>query len=203
MSSWQAANGATVPSDTNTGFAITAPPKTDIWRPDHSADVFTAPYIYTALSPSHFKSVSVTVSGPWKTQFDQGGLILAFPHPGSSNSDSTANCRWIKAGIEFFSGAPALGVVGTDRYSDWSLAEGAEEATFEAVREGTSLWVSAECKGRRLPLREVKWAFVDVEEGGEMWVGVYAAKPTPEEGDEEGRVGIDVSFRDLQVRRSD
>ncbi|KAK3116438.1 hypothetical protein LTR53_003164, partial [Teratosphaeriaceae sp. CCFEE 6253] len=116
---WHSANGApATPDPTGSPFTITAYPTTDIWRraPDQG-DVFNAPYIYTTLTPAFFHRIAATVTVPWKTQFDQGGLLLAFPRPASEGP-----WRWIKAGIEMFDGAPALGVVGTDRFSDWSLA---------------------------------------------------------------------------------
>ncbi|GAB1730872.1 hypothetical protein NU195Hw_g1972t1 [Hortaea werneckii] len=190
-SPWQAGNGAALPKDLSTSFSITTPPKTDIWRRSDSDDTFNAPYIYKSVPAKSFKSISTTVSGPWKTQFDQGGLILVLPNKNGLN-------RWIKAGIEVFNGKPVLGVVGTDRYSDWSLApmpKGENTATFEAVRDGETLWVYEIRDGERLPLREVKWAFID--EMDEISVGVYAAKPTPEAGDESK--GIDVDFRDMKV----
>ncbi|TKA74213.1 hypothetical protein B0A55_06297 [Friedmanniomyces simplex] len=207
---WHAANGAILPQNTSTKFTITAPPKTDIWRPNStpSADVLNAPYLYTTLTPTTFTRLRAKVTVPWKTQFDQGGLLLAFPSPSPASSDGGEdghgqNWRWIKAGIEFFEGKPALGVVATDRFSDWSLAPmpgpspaQQQSAEFEAVRDGTTLWVYVIVDGERRALREVKWAFVGVEEGAEVRVGVYAAKPTPDEGDEEGR-GIEVGFSGL------
>ncbi|KAK5128280.1 hypothetical protein LTR85_002947 [Meristemomyces frigidus] len=194
---WHPANGATLPSDTTVTFTINAPPKTDIWRPAETDDVFNAPYIYTDMQPAAFKRMSVTVAGPWKTQFDQGGLVLAFPRQDGPS-------RWIKAGIEFFQGKPCLGVVGNDRFSDWSLCpmiEGETKATFEAVKEGHSLWIHAVKDGERQPLREVKWAFIDYPEEQKQYeamrVGVYAAKPTPDKDDAEAT--IEASFTDLRV----
>jgi uncharacterized protein len=193
---WEAANGATAPQQPlgEDKMTIIAPPRTDIWRRSSKpeGDVFNAPYIYTIVKPMSFKRLSVTVTVPWKTQFDQGGFIIAFPN-------STEPWRWIKGGIEYFNGKPALGVVGTDRYSDWSLAPmSADEqktATFEAVRDDTTLWVYAVVDGKRQPLRETKWAFLDLEQSAEMRVGVYAAKPTPDKGDE--KAGVEVTFSDF------
>ncbi|KAK0938550.1 hypothetical protein LTR29_009864 [Friedmanniomyces endolithicus] len=195
---WHAANGATLPHSTSDSFTITAHPITDIWRRDATpeGDVFNAPYIYTTLTPTTFSRLAVKVTVPWKTQFDQGGLLIAFPSsPSSSGNGHGQNWRWIKAGIEMFDGKPALGVVGTDRFSDWSLApmpgpdpDHQREAEFEAVRDGTSLWVYVVVDGERRALREVKWAFLGGEE--EVRVGVYAAKPTPDEGAAEAGVEI-------------
>ncbi|KAK4570460.1 hypothetical protein LTR86_002540 [Recurvomyces mirabilis] len=204
---WQAANGATAPSSPSDKIKITAYPTTDIWRRDGTpaGDVFNAPYIYTTTNSKSFKRLAATVTVPWKTQFDQGGLLLSFPN--SSSSEPDKGCRWIKAGIEFFEGKPALGVVGTDRFSDWSLApmpgagqDDQRTARFEAVRDGTTLWVYVVVGGERQALREVKWAFLDEGEDGdgvEMKVGVYAAKPTPDAGDE--KAGVEVNFEGLEV----
>ncbi|KAK5717012.1 hypothetical protein LTR17_016154 [Elasticomyces elasticus] len=203
MTSWTATNGAPQPQDpTTTSFTITAPPKTDLWRrdPTPEGDVFDAPYLTTSIAVSSFKSLKVTVTVPWKTQFDQGGLLLIFPDREGKGSGKGSG-RWVKGGIEYFNGAPALGVVGTDRFSDWSLApmpSGSDRtATFEAVKDGTTLWVYVLVDGKRQALREIKWAFVDVKGDEALKVGVYAAKPTPDEGDEEA--GVKVTFSGLSV----
>ncbi|KAK5674478.1 hypothetical protein LTS10_012866 [Elasticomyces elasticus] len=206
MASWTAANGAPQPQDpTTTDFSITAFPVTDIWRRDSTpeGDVFNAPHLTTAIPISSFKSLKVTVTVPWKTQFDQGGLLIIFPEPERAEGGKGSG-RWVKGGIEFFNGSPALGVVGTDRFSDWSLAlmpEGDQSsATFEAVKDGTTLWVYVLVNGSRQALREIKWAFIGLHDDDELKVGVYAAKPTPDEGDE--KAGVEVTFSGLSVERS-
>jgi len=194
---------STLPSDPSKAFQIPTPPKTDIWRTVNQGNMeFNAPGIGARIPVSTFKSLSATVSGPWKTQFDQGGILIAFPKtPGADLHDS----QWIKAGIEFFNGEPKLGVVGTDRFSDWSLCPMFEEggkASFVAEKEASTIWIYAVVKGKRQPLREIKWADLEGRaEGAEMWVGVYGAKPTPEkEGDE--KAGIDVTFEGLEIETS-
>lgn len=192
---WQTANGAKEIHDLTKPFTIEARAKTDIWRPSAEDDVFNAPYIYKSVQVSSFKQIRVTVSGDWKTQFDQGGLFLSFPfHDGP--------IRWIKAGIEYFEGQPVLGVVGTDRFSDWSLCpmgKGERKATFELRKEGSTLWVYVVVNESRQPLREIKWAFIDSESQSnqqvDMHVGVYAAKPTADKGNAEAP--IEVLFEDL------
>ncbi|KAK4956263.1 hypothetical protein LTR10_005784 [Elasticomyces elasticus] len=200
---WTPTNGAPQPPNpTNADFSITAFPKTDIWRRDSTpeGDVFNAPHLTTSVSVSSFTLLKVEVTVPWKTQFDQGGLLIIFPAP--KDDDGGTKGRWVKGGIEFFEGKPALGVVGTDRFSDWSLSpmpEGDQRtATFEAVKDGTTLWVYVVVDGKRQALREIKWAFVDVKGDEELRVGVYAAKPTPDEGDE--KAGVEVKFSGLSVK---
>jgi len=183
---WQPSHGATLPPSqaisqqanvhTISKISLKTPPRTDIWRrarpgsaPD--ADVFNAPSLTLTLPNSKtFLRLSATFTVPYKTQFDQGGILLHWP--------SSQTNRWVKAGIEFFEGEPELGVVGTDRYSDWSLAPMPEgkaqtKCRMEAARDGTTLWVHVVAAGKRRALREVKWAFLDEGAGGEeMRVGV-------------------------------
>lgn len=145
----------------------------------------------------------MTVSAKWTTQFDQGGLLLALSPAAGENAETGykvgTQTRWIKAGIEFFEGVPRVGVVATDRMSDWSLhplpeapqsqtqpaTETAEAATVSATieieaSEKGAVWIyvlDGE-SGQRTPLREVTWAF----KGGEelLQIGIYAARPAKE-----------------------
>lgn len=156
---------------------IQTPPDTDIWRPSLNKDNFTAPYLYTQVRTSDFQSVSVTVQANWKTLFDQGGIAITFPQ-------DDAPIPWIKAGIEYTDGAPYLGVVATEKLSDWSLSpvsnpSNPNTATFEIVRDGTDAWVYVVEENSRRPLRQITWAFNE-NPAKFMHVGIYAAKPTRE-----------------------
>ncbi|PIA98392.1 hypotheticalsprotein [Cercospora beticola] len=223
-SKWSAINGASQPKEdpTTESFTITAPPKTDIWRRSDTDDVFNAPTLYQTLSAETFKSISVTVYAPWHMQYDQGGLILAFPS--SATPKATENeikkaedeepqnpvrpSKWVKAGIEFFELSSVLGIVGTDRFSDWSLAPMSQEyhqkARFKIEKKEKTLWVYARQEGEEKlkPMREIKWAFMEGRDEEDIWVGVYAAKPTPEEGEDDEK-GIEVSFSDLELELED
>ena len=123
--------------------------------------------------------------------------------------------KWLKAGVEFFGGRAMCSVVGTDRWSDWSVAAPVPspdtgsgdgdaqvkgEVTLEAIRQpdelGSGLWVYQIVCGEdgketeRVPLREVTWFFADEEqEGWEVSVGAYAARPAGEGGELAVRIG--------------
>ncbi|KAJ5112824.1 hypothetical protein N7532_000869 [Penicillium argentinense] len=177
---WLNYNASTI-SPIREVITIHAPPDTDIWRPSINNDNFTAPYLYTSIETSNFQSVNVTVQANWKTLYDQGGLVITFPE-----RQEHTYLQWIKAGVEFTDGAPYLGVVGTDRLSDWSLSPMLQDsntgnATIEIVRDGSDAWVYVIEGTRRRSLRQVTWAF---NEGNSehMHVGIYAAKPTRESG---------------------
>ncbi|ETS05737.1 hypothetical protein M419DRAFT_95926 [Trichoderma reesei RUT C-30] len=192
---------------------IQVPPDTDIWRPALSKHNFTAPYLYTVVPAARFQSVQVTVTAPWKTLYDQGGLVVAFPTNGHHHNNANLT-RFIKAGIEFNDGAPALGVVATDILSDWSLSPITEQqqagdknakATILVERDGTDAWVYVlEDGGRtRRALRQVTWAFNEDDAQGlarDVEVGIYGAKPTEEAGEGHARDGIAVTFSGFALK---
>lgn len=195
---WRILNalGDQIPRDLTKPFTLSIPPGTDIWRPDTITDVFTAPFLYKVVHTGSFKNIFVTVSADWKTQFDQGGLAIVFPSPSDGLN------RWIKSGIEFYEGRPALSTVTCDGFSDWSLCplpSGVGTVTVEAIREDRKLVINVIEAGQRRPLREVMWAFLEEREAedAEMWIGVYGAKPTAEKDD--AARGIEVTYEDLVV----
>lgn len=77
------------------------------------------------------------------------------------------------------------------------MFEAGGKARLEAAVEDESMWVYAIVQGKRQPLREVKWVFEGKGKDAEIWVGVYAAKPTPDEGNEGNK--LEVSFEDAKV----
>jgi uncharacterized protein len=174
-------------------FKIHAPAPTDIWRKPPNLDVFNAPITYKSLPISSFKRARATVTGEWKTLYDQGGLVLVFP-PRKSGTQK----RWVKCGIEFYNNVPRMSVVAADEWADWSLLplSGADEVAgrmtveVEREREEDGSWGSVlriclvDGERGRMLIREITWAFHDLDEREEMWVGVFAAKPTRDERDE-------------------
>lgn len=103
-----------------------------------------------------------------------------------------------------------MSVVAADLWADWSLlplsAEGEKEGRMSVVVEreqeeggwSSVLKISLVGKEGATPIREVTWAFHDLDEGAEMWVGMAVAKPTV--GEEEELVvrfeGFEIEMRD-------
>lgn len=77
------------------------------------------------------------------------------------------------------------------------MAEGETSSVtveFERKTGKDALWAYWVTNGERRPVREVTWALIDEEEGhGEVWVGVYAARPA--------KVGteLNINFSELTV----
>ena len=188
-------------------FTLRASAPTDIWRKPPNLDVFNAPIIYKSLLISDFKSARISATGDWKTLYDQGGMVLVLP-PSKSGTQK----RWVKAGIEFYGNKPRMSVVAADKWADWSLLplsaadEKAGKMTVEMEREqeedgswGSVLRILLVGEdGEKMPIREITWAFHDVDESEEMWVGMMAAKPTADEREElvVTLEGFEIEFRD-------
>jgi uncharacterized protein len=185
-------------------FKLLAVPPTDIWRKPPNIDNFTAPIIYHSIPISSFKSAHVTATGDWKTLYDQGGLHLVLP-PKKGSSQK----RWVKSGIEFYQGKPMMSVVAADEWADWSLLplstkgeerSGSVSVEFEREQEEDGSWGSVLRVlqvgrfGVKTPIREVTWAFWDVDESQDLEIGMYAAKPIKDE-----RESLAVEFEDFAV----
>ncbi|KAF2452783.1 hypothetical protein BDY21DRAFT_328562 [Lineolata rhizophorae] len=224
-------------------LTLTTPPATDIWRKPPTHNVFTSPHTLTTAVPLHiFRRARATLSFTPVLQYDQGGLLLALSRPstppgasaptasdlawaatapsgGSGAVTADSAQKWIKAGVEFYEGAPRLSVVACDGWADWSVAplpdavasaSAPVAATVELRREvgssGVSLWVVALEKGagagevRRRPLREICWVY-GIGEEWEVRVGVYGARPAGKEdaGREDTGEELVVRFEDAEV----
>lgn len=51
-------------------------------------------------------------------------------------------------------------------------------------------------------MREIKWAFMEGRDEEKLWVGVYAAKPTPEDGEDDEKA-LEVTFSDLVIEKEE
>jgi regulation of enolase protein 1 (concanavalin A-like superfamily) len=181
--------------------------KTDVWRKPPAHDVFNAPFMYKSLPISRFKSARVSAIGEWNTLYDQGGLMIVLP---ATKSRPTSQKRWIKTGIEFYHGKPMMSVVAADLWADWSLLplsptdekEGRMSVIVEREEEeggwGSVLKISLLGNDGATPIREVTWAFHDLDEEEEMWVGIAVAKPTMGEKDE-----LAVRFEGFKIETRD
>ncbi len=188
----------TPPSPTTTSFQVTAKPNTDVWRKHGPPEVsrFSAPILYKAIPISSFKRVRVTVSANWNSQDDHGGLIFVLPQADGSK-------KWIKTGIELVGDQTFIATASADRGADMSLlqtglkGEKKNEVALEMINEKNALWIYVVDGQKRVPIREVTWAFSGSEEGRECWVGVLAARPSASpEGDDTGLV---VDFKDFEL----
>jgi regulation of enolase protein 1 (concanavalin A-like superfamily) len=200
-SHWKTHNNPKVEILDDSSFTITTPPATDLWRPDAQpkSDNFTSPFVYRTIKASEFKNISVTVSADWTTRYDQGGIAIIFPEK--------KPLKWVKTGIEVENGAPQFGTVGTYAFSDWSLSPvtpaNATTARFLVERTGSEIWVYAlnleDPEAEKYPLREVTWAFLEdrADDDVELWVGVYAAKPTYNAANQ--TQDLEVTFEDLVI----
>ncbi|KAJ5762142.1 uncharacterized protein N7511_005524 [Penicillium nucicola] len=159
-------------------FIINAPASTDIWDKPPSTSRFSAPVLYQSIPLKSFKRARVAFNALWEKQYDQAGLILVL-------NTVNGGKKWVKSGIELTHGRPHLSTVAKDNWADWSLQavpSGGGAATLEMVREqDNSLWIYLVEGLQKSPLREVTWVF---EEKGvqDLWVGVYAARPSSEGG---------------------
>ncbi|OMP88870.1 hypothetical protein BK809_0005591 [Diplodia seriata] len=134
--------------------------------------------------------------------------------------------RWLKAGIEMFEGEPWLSVVGCDRWSDvsmvplsWGSRGGGgserkeeeerptarvevERAKEDALRVYWVVPVAADGVGgeKRVLIREANWFFAPEggeEEGWDVSVAAYAARPLRNEKDVDEV--LDVDFERFEV----
>jgi len=190
----------TPPSPSSTSFQLTTQPSTDIWRKPGPPEIqtFNAPILYKSLPLKSFQRVRVTVSGPWSTLYDQGGLVFILPE------DASGSRKWIKSGIEFYQNEAYVSTVAADQWADWSLVQtgmrDGKEVTLEFERnkaEGT-LWIYVIDGEKKIPVREVTWILSEGDEK-ECWVGVYVAKPIKSaEGTEQG-LAVDFKGWELDV----
>lgn len=159
-------------------FTIDAPASTDIWAKPPSTTRFSAPILYQSMPLKSFKRARVAFNALWEKNYDQGGLVIVLNAADGSQ-------KWVKSGIELTHGRPHLSAVAKDNWADWSLLpvpSGGGAATLEMVREeDNSLWIYLVEGVQKSPIREVTWVFDrDVKD---IWVGVYAARPSSEGGE--------------------
>lgn len=199
-------------------FTIAAAPTTDIWRKPPSHNAFSAPLSHISRGElSAFRRARLTTTLPPLRDlnlYDQAGLLLAITRPGAALEEAT-DAQWLKTGIEVMFGEAWVSTVGCQRWADASLVpwsvlgdvgEGGPSATVEVERaeKGKAVWVylwipgRGGAEGRRVPVRELTWWLAGEEdEGWEISVAAYAARPLRKEG-AEGEA-LNVEFEEFDV----
>ncbi|KAH8702568.1 hypothetical protein BGW36DRAFT_373098 [Talaromyces proteolyticus] len=191
-------------------FSFSVPAKTDIWRKPPTLDVFSAPVAYRKIPIQQFRRARVTVSGDWRTLYDQGGLVIILPQSQHGYDTSNTHKRWVKAGVEFHDNSPKVSVVSADSWADWSLlpvgksdTEQDDAITIVCEREcnsdgtfgaGLHVYLAGVNGEKKIMIREVTWPFFGVGEDDTVDVGIYAARPTPDE-----RESLTVKLKDFVI----
>ncbi|KAL3473968.1 hypothetical protein BJX99DRAFT_248555 [Aspergillus californicus] len=193
-------------------FTLTAGPNTDLWRKPPNGDTSTAPIVFTSLR-SPFLVAELTVTADFEMEWDQGGLVIfAGAAPQSISSDNLPlvrssrfggngnghpqPCKWVKAGMEFCSGAVNVSSVSaTADGADWCLSQlnvsdrGIHSLRIKFERVNHALWVwyqvptvspyavtPGDVGSTWKKMREVTWFFYGVEDKF-IHVGAYASRP--------------------------
>lgn len=160
----------------SSGVFITALENSDFWRTTSYGFIHDSGHALLNDFPQD-SAVEVSWILDYDHQFDQAGLMVW--------SDEK---NWIKAGVEYADGAPQLGAVVTNEYSDWSVAPVAEwmnkEVHLRISRSGDALTIRARCEGE---WQLVRLAPLDPDK---QWsAGIHLASPT--------RSGLTVHFTAL------
>ncbi|PVG02400.1 hypothetical protein CPB86DRAFT_772623 [Serendipita vermifera] len=183
-------------------FKLHTPPSTDLWRKP-PVEAFNNPSLTASIQTDKLKSARVTVSARWTRLYDQAGLVLLWP----GLSDEEPPVAWIKTGVEFYDNKANLSTVATPATStsDWSLIPlSSNTVTIEIEREhkeggyGPSLWIYLVADEGRKAVREITWAFSSERLLEKLHIGVYAARPTAEGGDDDEEE-LSVQFTDFEV----
>ncbi|KKY20772.1 hypothetical protein UCRPC4_g04044 [Phaeomoniella chlamydospora] len=206
--------------DSTSSLSLKASPKTDIYATPVPPElhVYSAPIAHRRIKTSSLSSTKTTVSGVWILQYDQGGLIITLPSrenpdPDASNATTwNMHPAWVKAGVEVQDGKPYISVVAKARngWCDWSLVptntvndrDSPLKITLEMTRYKNALliWLIDGELGKVL-VRKVPWVFLDDESNDDAFIGVYAARPDPDNVGstlpDDGK--LEVHFEDLQI----
>ena len=145
-------------------LSLFATPQSDYWRISHYGFTVDDATFYYANYGGEFET-KVKVTGDYKVQFDQAGLMLRIDQE-----------NYIKAGIEFVDGRFNLSVVVTHGTSDWSVIALDHPVPF--------VWLKAI---RRLDAVEIFYSFDDskytlmrnshLQDHRPVQVGLMAASP--------------------------
>jgi len=126
-------------------------------------------------------TLEVKIAAAFEQLYDQAGIFI-----------EASETQWVKSGIEYNDGAPAIGCVVTQGLSDWSTGVfpgDAREFWMRATLEKQALRLQYSTDGKTWPLlRLFPW-----QDSGQRFVGVMCCSPE--------REGLDVRFEQLRITR--
>lgn len=192
-------------------FSLTAQPSTKLWREAGRSDTITAPIIYTVLREPLIVA-EVTISANWELEWDQAGLVIFVgDSPGEDRQTHPHSQvpfrRWVKAGLEFSSGAlhvssaAAIAPHGADRALaplptinplEAQVRPELQSMRIKIERIGDALWIwyqpgqtscyaafrsPAEASSEWRKIREVAGFFWGMDRKDGVWLGCYASRP--------------------------
>ena len=161
----------------NDKLTVVTDDHTDFWRKTWYGFERFSGHIYATDAADDF-TFQVKVCADFNTLYDQAGIMLM-----------ADDQHWLKAGIEYNDGAPAIGSVLTLGHSDWATGIfSGDPRTFwlRLTHKGDSLRLQYSTDGRHWPLLRLSY-FPAVS----VKVGVMCC--TPE------RQGLEVEFLDITL----
>ncbi|WKZ91931.1 DUF1349 domain-containing protein [Chimaeribacter arupi] len=161
----------------NDKLTVVTDDHTDFWRKTWYGFERFSGHIYATDAADDF-TFQVKVCANFNTLYDQAGIMLM-----------ADDQHWLKAGIEYNDGAPAIGSVLTLGHSDWATGIfPGDPRTFwlRLTRKGDSLRLQYSTDGRHWPLLRLSY-FPPCP----VKVGVMCC--TPE------RQGLEVEFLDMAL----
>jgi len=165
---WQYENGT---------LQVITDDKTDFWQKTWYGFSRFSGHIFAADVADDF-TFQVKVCADFNTLYDQAGIMLMIDEH-----------HWLKAGIEYNDGAPAIGSVLTRENSDWATGIFPGDPRMfwlRLTRKGDSLRLQYSTDGEHWPLLRLGWF-----PRGPAKVGVMCC--TPE------RRGLAVDFQDMTL----
>jgi regulation of enolase protein 1 (concanavalin A-like superfamily) len=124
-------------------LSVTTDEKTDFWKETWYGFERFSGHFFGADVTGDF-SFQVKVRADFKELYDQAGIMLVVDEN-----------HWLKAGIEFNDGAPAIGSVLTLQHSDWATGVfpgNASEFWMRLTRKGDALRLQYSADGKIWPL---------------------------------------------------
>lgn len=159
-------------------LSVVTEDQTDFWQKTWYGFERFSGHIYAAEVAEDF-TFQVRVSANFTTLYDQAGIMLM-----------TDEDHWLKAGIEFNDGAPAIGSVLTLGHSDWATGiypGDPKEYWLRLTRKGESLRLQYSADGVTWPLLRL----AHFPSAQKTLIGVMCCTPQ--------RAGLAVRFHDMTL----